>query len=782
MADRKITDLTALAAGSQATGDLLTIVDVSEAAATDKNKKITVESLFKGIPGNVGIGTSSPAAPLEVVGTTNGDQLRINQSGQHYRIGREGSGGLLEFYGAQSGYNGFIFGGANGERLRIDSSGRVLIGTSNNTAPGGFNAKLQIADTSFTGSISLRRDSDNASAQSLVFGKSRGTLNSATVVQSGDKLGAIAFYGADGSDLNSEAAQICAQVDGTPGSNDMPGRLVFSTTEDGSSSSTERMRIDSSGRLLIGSTSAVTNVLTFAPAVQVEGTTANTSRIAAIRNAAATGAFPSFICAKSRGTSNGSYTIVQSGDKIGAVEFAGADGAKFVGACSILAEVDGTPGLNDMPGRMIFSTTADNASSPTERLRINSSGNVGIGTSSPGSKLHISDNTAPPLEITRDQAIGGSGILLRQPNTTDGNDLRITYESDTTGTGAASNVQFAAIEFTAATHNNSTRAGEIGFYTAKGGEGFIQRMRIDSSGRLLVGTSTARSNFFAAVASAVQVEGNDTPTSTISVVRNSNNADGPTVLLGRSRGTGNTIVQNGDRIGRIEFQANDGSNFLSSANIQAFVDGTPGTSDMPTRLTFSTCADGASSPTERMRLNSSGAFMVGQTNGSSGTVGIVCNANGLLTNCTSNVDASIININNLTGAKNLILFRSDGTNRGSIETNGSTVTYNTTSDYRVKENVVDIDGAIDRVKQLLPKRFNFISHPERTVDGFLAHEAQTVVPEAVTGTHNEVDDDGNAVMQGIDQSKLVPLLTAALQEAIAEIETLKTKVAALEAG
>jgi hypothetical protein len=79
------------------------------------------------------------------------------------------------------------------------------------------------------------------------------------------------------------------------------------------------------------------------------------------------------------------------------------------------------------------------------------------------------------------------------------------------------------------------------------------------------------------------------------------------------------------------------------------------------------------------------------------------------------------------------------------------------------------------VKQLAPKRFNFIADADTTVDGFLAHEAQAVVPEAVTGTHNEVDDDGNAVMQGIDQSKLVPLLTGALQEAIAKIETLETE-------
>ena len=133
--------------------------------------------------------------------------------------------------------------------------------------------------------------------------------------------------------------------------------------------------------------------------------------------------------------------------------------------------------------------------------------------------------------------------------------------------------------------------------------------------------------------------------------------------------------------------------------------------------------------------------------------------------------------------KNTVNFhRKDGAKVGGISIHTSAVSYSTSSDYRLKENVADMSGAIARVKQLAPKRFNFIVDANNTVDGFLAHEAQTVVPEAVHGTHNEVDDDGNAVMQGIDQSKLVPLLTGALKEAIAKIETLETKVAALEAG
>jgi hypothetical protein len=89
-------------------------------------------------------------------------------------------------------------------------------------------------------------------------------------------------------------------------------------------------------------------------------------------------------------------------------------------------------------------------------------------------------------------------------------------------------------------------------------------------------------------------------------------------------------------------------------------------------------------------------------------------------------------------------------------------------------------GAVDRLNQLQVHRFNFIADPDKTVDGFIAHEAQAVVPECVTGTKDAVDADGNPVYQGIDQSKLVPLLTAALQEAIGRIETLEAKVAALE--
>ena len=157
-----------------------------------------------------------------------------------------------------------------------------------------------------------------------------------------------------------------------------------------------------------------------------------------------------------------------------------------------------------------------------------------------------------------------------------------------------------------------------------------------------------------------------------------------------------------------------------------------------------------------------------------------------------------------TGTNFMEFLNSSGGNAGEINHNGSTsVNYSTSSDYRLKENVSYNFDATTRLKQLKPARFNFIADgTDRIVDGFLAHEVQLVVPEAITGTHNGVevwkdgeelpdgisvgdnklDNDGNTIpkYQSIDQSKLVPLLVKTIQEALAEIDTLKTKVAALE--
>lgn len=154
-----------------------------------------------------------------------------------------------------------------------------------------------------------------------------------------------------------------------------------------------------------------------------------------------------------------------------------------------------------------------------------------------------------------------------------------------------------------------------------------------------------------------------------------------------------------------------------------------------------------------------------------------------LTNTKTGVTSSAMVYSNAqSGGAYRVRFDANSSIIGDIRVTTSSVSYNTTSDARLKENVVNLDGAIDRVKQIPVHRFNFIADPDNTVDGFLAHEVQSVVPEAVSGTQDEVDEDGNPVYQGIDQSKVVPLLTQALKDAITKIEALEARVATLESA
>ena len=113
---------------------------------------------------------------------------------------------------------------------------------------------------------------------------------------------------------------------------------------------------------------------------------------------------------------------------------------------------------------------------------------------------------------------------------------------------------------------------------------------------------------------------------------------------------------------------------------------------------------------------------------------------------------------------------------GSVVTTGSGTIYLTSSDYRLKENAVELTDALDRLDNLQPKRFNFITHPNETIDGFMAHEVSDIVPEAVNGVKDAVDENGDIIPQGIDQSKLVPLLVAAVKELKAEVESLRNQI------
>ena len=128
-----------------------------------------------------------------------------------------------------------------------------------------------------------------------------------------------------------------------------------------------------------------------------------------------------------------------------------------------------------------------------------------------------------------------------------------------------------------------------------------------------------------------------------------------------------------------------------------------------------------------------------------------------------------------TGGYFIAFYRSNNALIGNISQGSGSVAYNTTSDYRLKENVVTDWDATTRLKQLKPSRFNFKGYKDTTVDGFLAHEVSSIVPEAITGEKDAVDKDGNPKYQGIDQSKLVPLLVKTIQELEARIATLESK-------
>lgn len=178
---------------------------------------------------------------------------------------------------------------------------------------------------------------------------------------------------------------------------------------------------------------------------------------------------------------------------------------------------------------------------------------------------------------------------------------------------------------------------------------------------------------------------------------------------------------------------------------------------------------------------------------------------GQVLNVGADANAVLVSFRNTNSASSGV-----ATRVGWIAISASATGYNSASDYRLKENSVGITDGITRLKQLSPIRFNFIAEPEKTVDGFLAHEVSDVIPEAISGEKDAMEDEeyeispatynqdgelvGERVMgtrsvpshQGIDQAKIVPLLTAALQEAITKIEenaeqiaALKTQVAAL---
>ena len=348
--------------------------------------------------GNVGIGTTSPAANLHLKDGSGNTEIKLQggASTANDVIAFLNSAGSTRGNITYDTDNDFVLFNVNtSERMRIDSSGRVLIGTTTSLPAFGAGSSLQVAGTGFaSGSMLIRRDSDNAFSGALVFGKSRGSLGGNTTVQSGDQVGSIIWTAADGTDLTTDLAQIKAKVDGTPGSNDMPGRIEFHTTADGASGVTERMRINNSGNVGIGTTSPIT---------------------------------PLHV---KHSTTNGVATF-ESGDATCLINF--KDNS-----------TSSSPSIGTV-GNDLKLVTAD-----ANRVTVLNTGNVGIGTESPGLPLHVYHATS-------------NGILKVQSGDAD---VGITLQDS----GGEASVRQSSNALTFNTSSSET-----------------ERMRITSGGNVVVG-------------------------------------------------------------------------------------------------------------------------------------------------------------------------------------------------------------------------------------------------------------------------------------------------------
>ena len=368
--------------------------------------------------------------------------------------------------------------------------------------------------------------------------------------------------------------------------------------------------------------------------------------------------------------------------------------------------IDGTVIGGTTPAAGTFTALTSNGiddNATATAMTLTASGNVGIGTGLPNDGLHI--NLPDPTITLQDS---------NNPNTPSGKlrgyDGILSLEADTGNVQANSYVGFSV----------------------DGSE----RLRITSTGSVGIGTSS--------------------PNNKLSLQESS----GPCVLdMAGSNGVGSYGY------------ATISTVLGSSGN---------GYGD----LTFGTSSAGI--VTERLRIDSSGNVLVGTTSSSGGKLRVEAGISSypLWVYKTNSDDETAVIIQSArasggTGATMLYFMNSTGGSAGAIISTGSSTSYNTSSDYRLKEDVQPMVDSSARVQALKPVNFAWKDGGHR-VDGFLAHEAQEVVPEAVHGVKDAIDADGKPVYQGIDQSKIVPLLTAALQEALNKIDALEARIVTLE--
>ena len=418
------------------------------------------------------------------------------------------------------------------------------------------------------------------------------------------------------------------------------------------------------------------------------------------------------------------------------------------------------------------SGTAGNAITFTQAMTLTSGGYLGIGTTSPTVGLQVDTGSDSRIRLSNSGTVVGQLQATSSAFSVSAIGASVPLTVLTNGTerlrlDAAGNLGLGVTPSAWTTLSSVLQIKQASLVSESNDQLYLSANGYYSSGVWkYIASDTATQYYQAAGAHVWRTAPSGTAGGTITFSQAMTLDASGRLLLGRTSQTGSLRLQVEAQSG---FSLSAGFHSPSTQSTIEFKDSTT-TADYKVRIgsegdNLLLFAGG----TERARIDSSGNLLVGTTSKLNlGKISLLINAasgeRGYTTQPTTAVSYVAADFRSSTSVS-----------LGGINCTTTATAYNTSSDYRLKEDWQPMTGASERVKALKPVNFAWKADGSR-VDGFLAHEAQAVVPEAVTGEKDAVDAEGNPEYQGIDQSKLVPLLTAALQEALAKIESLEARL------